>query len=98
MATSGTIFASTNPRRGGVSRRSKSRSASPPIRRMNLTLEIVSQNGQSLGPERRKVFGPEGGRIGRAPDCDWVLANPYISRHHATGRWISGTYYIKSTG
>jgi type VI secretion system FHA domain protein len=65
---------------------------------MNLTLEIVSQNGQSLGPERRKVFGPEGGRIGRAPDCDWVLANPYISRHHATVRWISGTYYIESTG
>jgi type VI secretion system FHA domain protein len=27
-----------------------------------------------------------------------VLANPYISRHHATVRWISGTYYIESTG
>lgn len=65
---------------------------------MNLTLEIVSQNGQSLGPARRKVFGPEGGRIGRAPECDWVLANPYVSRHHATVRWISGTYYIESTG
>lgn len=65
---------------------------------MNLTLEVTSPNGQSLGPARRKVFGPEGGRIGRAPDCDWVLANPYISRHHATVRWISGTYYIESTG
>jgi type VI secretion system protein ImpI len=65
---------------------------------MNLTLEVVSQNGQSLGASRRKVFGPEGGRIGRAPDCDWVLANPYISRHHATVRWISGRYYIESTG
>ncbi|MGH8295117.1 MAG: type VI secretion system-associated FHA domain protein TagH [Steroidobacteraceae bacterium] len=65
---------------------------------MNLTLEIVSANGQSLGPARRKVFGPEGGRIGRSAECDWVLANPYISRHHATIRWISGSYYIESTG
>ena len=65
---------------------------------MNLTLEIVSQNGQSLGPARRKVFGPEGGRIGRSPECEWVIPNPYISRHHATIRWISGTYYVESTG
>jgi type VI secretion system protein ImpI len=65
---------------------------------MNLSLEIVSANGQSLGAARRKVFGPEGGRIGRSADCEWVLANPYISRHHATIRWISGTYYIESAG
>ena len=65
---------------------------------MNLSLEIVSPNGQSLGPARRKAFGPEGGRIGRSPDCEWVIPNPYISRHHATIRWISGTYYVESTG
>jgi len=65
---------------------------------MNLTLEIVSPNGQGLGPARYKVFGAEGGRIGRAPDCDWVLPSPYISRHHATIRWVSGTYYVESTG
>ena len=65
---------------------------------MNLTLEIVSPNGQSLGPARYKAFGTEGGRIGRAPDCDWVLPSPYISRHHATIRWVSGTYYVESTG
>lgn len=65
---------------------------------MNLTLEIVGPEGQSAGGARRKVFGPEGGRIGRSPDCDWVLPSPYISRHHATIRWISGTYYIESTG
>ncbi|HEY8509563.1 MAG TPA: FHA domain-containing protein, partial [Steroidobacteraceae bacterium] len=65
---------------------------------MNLTLEVVSQNGQSLGAGRRKVFGPEGGRIGRSPDCDWVIPNPYVSRHHATIRCISGTFYIESTG
>lgn len=65
---------------------------------MNLTLDIISGNGETLGAARRKVFGPEGGRIGRAPDCDWVLTNPYVSRHHATIRWISGTYYIESAG
>jgi type VI secretion system FHA domain protein len=65
---------------------------------MNLTLEIISSNGTNLGPARRKVFGAEGGRIGRSPDCEWVLPNPYISRHHATIRWISGTYYVESTG
>jgi type VI secretion system FHA domain protein len=65
---------------------------------VDLILEIVSPNGQILGAARRKVFGPQGGRIGRSPDCDWVIANPYISRHHATVRWISGTYYIESTG
>lgn len=65
---------------------------------MDLILEIVSPNGQSLGRARRKVFGPEGGRIGRSPECEWVLTNPYISRHHATIRWISGTYYIESAG
>lgn len=65
---------------------------------MNLTLEIISANGSALGPARRKVFGPEGGRIGRSPECEWVIPNPYISRHHATVRWISGTYYVESTG
>jgi len=65
---------------------------------MNLILEVVSQNAQSLGPARRKSFGPEGGRIGRSTDCDWVIPSPYVSRHHATVRWISGTYYIEATG
>lgn len=65
---------------------------------MNLILDIISGNAQNLGAARRKVFGPEGGRIGRAPDCDWVLENPYVSRHHATIRWISGTYFIESAG
>jgi len=65
---------------------------------MNLTLEVVSPNARDLGAQRRKVLGVEGGRIGRAPECDWVLPNPYISRHHATIRWISGKFHIESTG
>jgi type VI secretion system FHA domain protein len=65
---------------------------------MNLILEVVGRNARDLGEGRRKVFGTEGGRIGRAPDCDWVLANPYISRHHATVCCINGIFYIESMG
>src|SRR5688572_10836065 len=64
---------------------------------MNLSLEVVSPNARDLGASKRKIFGVEGGRIGRAPECDWVLPNPYVSRHHATVRWISGKFYIEST-
>jgi type VI secretion system FHA domain protein len=67
---------------------------------MNLTLEVVSANGSSLGAGRSKVFGPSGGRIGRGTDCDWVLPSPnkYVSRHHATVLFANGTYYIKAEG
>lgn len=64
---------------------------------MNLILEIVSPPSAPIGVDRRKVFGPQGGRIGRALECDWVLASPYISRHHATVSSAGGTYYIEST-
>jgi type VI secretion system protein ImpI len=65
---------------------------------MNLVLEIVAREGQTPEGERAKVFGPEGGRIGRASDCDWVLPSPYISRYHATICWIDGAFCIVSTG
>jgi type VI secretion system protein ImpI len=65
---------------------------------INLALEIVSANGDRLGSRRRKVFGAQGGRIGRALDCDWIIDDPYISRHHATVQCIAGTYYIESVG
>jgi type VI secretion system FHA domain protein len=64
---------------------------------MNLILELASP-APSPASVRRKVFGTDGGRIGRAADCDWVLASPYISRHHATVRFAEGTFYIESTG
>ena len=68
------------------------------VARMNLVLEIVAREGQAPEGELRKVFGPEGGRIGRASDCDWVLPSPYISRYHATICWIDGAFCIVSTG
>ncbi len=65
---------------------------------MQVTLEVVSQNGEGLGASRRRVFDEQGGKIGRAPECEWVLPNPYISRHHATVRFIAGSFYIESVG
>jgi len=70
---------------------------------MDLVLEIVNEVGDARESPRResprrKVFDSGGGRIGRAPDCDWVLPSPYVSRHHATVSHIDGAYYIESTG
>jgi predicted component of type VI protein secretion system len=64
----------------------------------NLILEVAGAPGQSLGEARRKVFDAAGGRIGRAPDCDWVLSNRYVSRHHATVSYADGAFRIASVG
>ena len=63
-----------------------------------LILEVAGAQGQSLGEARRKVFNAAGGRIGRAPDCDWVLSNRYVSRHHATVSYADGAFHIASVG
>ena len=65
---------------------------------MNLTLEVVSPNARDLGPACRRTFSGAGGRVGRAPECDWVLASPYVSRHHATVHFINGEYFIEPMG
>lgn len=65
---------------------------------MNLILEVISCGAQSAHSEPRKVFGIEGGHIGRSPDCDWVLPSPFISRHHATVCCVDDVFYIVSTG
>jgi type VI secretion system FHA domain protein len=67
---------------------------------MNLTLEVISANGSSMGGARRKVFSEAGGRIGRGADCDWVLPSPdkYVSRHHASVVFKYGQFYVKAEG
>src|ERR1700736_6624156 len=65
---------------------------------LSLILEVSGERAQELGEMRRKVFGDAGGRIGRAPDCDWVLANRYVSRHHATVSFVDGAFCIASAG
>lgn len=64
---------------------------------MILTLEVVGPQASSLGAARRKVFGAEGGSIGRLPDNDWVLADPYVSGRHAIIRFMDGQFYIEDT-
>ena len=61
-----------------------------------LTLEIAAGPDVAKLPSRSFSFGAYGGWIGRAPECDLILASPHVSRHHATIHWISGTYYIES--
>lgn len=65
---------------------------------MNLILEVSGPHGQGLGEARRKIFDGAGGRIGRAPDCDWVLSNVHVSRHHATVSYADGAFRIASVG
>ena len=65
---------------------------------MFLTLEIVSGNAPSVGGVRRKVFTVDGGRIGRATECDMVLVSAGVHRHHATVRFINGVFFIEGVG
>lgn len=66
---------------------------------MNLILEVVARDGEPAGASQlRKVFGVEGGRIGRADDCEWVLLSPYISRYHANVCCIDNVFYVVATG
>jgi type VI secretion system FHA domain protein len=64
---------------------------------MILTLEVMGPQASALGPARRKVFGVEGGSIGRLADNDWVLEDPYVSGRHAIIRFIDGAFCIEDT-
>lgn len=65
---------------------------------MYLTLEVISANAASLGSGRRKVFSVDGGRIGRAPENQFVLPGVGVHRHHATVRFINGVFFIEGVG
>src|SRR4051812_26512266 len=64
---------------------------------MILTLEVTGNQAERLGSERRKVFHAMGGTIGRLPDNDWVLADPYVSGRHALIRYLNGRFFIEDT-
>jgi type VI secretion system FHA domain protein len=62
---------------------------------MRLKLRVISDHYRELGKSSSRVFDAHGGRIGRAPDNDWILPDPdrYVSSHHCRvhhkgGRWI----------
>lgn len=65
---------------------------------LNLTLEVLQVPEWEVGDAWRKVFDTAGGRIGRSFDCDWVLSNQYISRHHATVSCVDGVFYVEAVG
>jgi type VI secretion system protein ImpI len=61
-----------------------------------LTLEVVGRLPDSAaGTERRKVFGPAGGTIGRASTNHWVLGDDYVSNRHARLTSDGGAFFIE---
>ena len=66
---------------------------------MPLKLRVISDHYKLLGPRRSQLFGVTGGRIGRAPDNDWVLpdAQHFISGHHAAIAFRAGNWLLEDT-
>jgi predicted component of type VI protein secretion system len=64
-----------------------------------LRLTVISEQGPTLGDRASVLFGPDGGRIGRAHDNEWVLPDPkrYLSSHHAQVRFRNGAFLIEDT-
>jgi type VI secretion system FHA domain protein len=65
---------------------------------MYLLLEVISPNAAALGESRRKVVRHKGARIGRAPDCDWILADPHVSKEHARVTFVNGLFFVEALG
>lgn len=63
---------------------------------MELILEIISDQQFADNMVVSKEFKSAGGVIGRAPDCDWIIADPkrYVSGHHAIISSQNGQFYI----
>ena len=66
---------------------------------MALRLTVTSEQGPELGDRASVLIGPEGGRIGRAHDNEWVLPDPrrFLSSHHAHVRFRNGSFLIEDT-
>lgn len=65
---------------------------------MYLLLEVISPNAVTLGESRRKIVRHKGARIGRAPACDWVLDDPYVSKEHARITFVNGLFFVEAVG
>jgi predicted component of type VI protein secretion system len=62
-----------------------------------LTLEIVGTNAGKFGADSRKIFKSCGGTLGRSPQCDWTLPDPYISWEHASVKYADERFLITDT-
>ncbi|MFO1407030.1 MAG: type VI secretion system-associated FHA domain protein TagH [Steroidobacteraceae bacterium] len=64
---------------------------------MAIKLRVISDQYRDLGENRARVFGVNGGSIGRAPDNDWVLPDQkrLVSGHHCDIEYRSGGYWLR---
>jgi type VI secretion system protein len=66
---------------------------------MAIKLRVISDHYRELGENRSRVFGVNGGTIGRAPDNDWVLPDPrrIVSGHHCEIEYRGGSFWLRDT-
>jgi len=66
---------------------------------MAIKLRVISDHYRELGENRSRVFGVNGGTIGRAPDNEWVLPDPrrIVSGHHCEIEYRGGSYWLRDT-
>ena len=64
---------------------------------MALSLEVVGEQANRLGPAMSHVFGNAGGSIGRSDNNDWILQDKFISSRHAMVTYKRGEYYVRDT-
>jgi type VI secretion system protein len=66
---------------------------------MAIKLRVISDQYRELGENRARVFGVNGGTIGRAPDNDWVLPDQkrIVSGHHCEIEYRNGGYWLRDT-
>src|SRR5437016_3249080 len=61
---------------------------------MLLKLEVVGSQAGRLSENRSKIFGAEGGTIGRVDGNDWVLPDQFVSTRHAVIEYADGQFYV----
>ena len=57
---------------------------------------ILQRGGNEAG--RRWMLDRQSLTIGRAEDCDIILPDRLVSRHHARVYWLDGRYYVEDLG
>lgn len=63
---------------------------------MAIRLKVIGGKAAATGRRGSAIFGVQGGRIGRAPDNDWVLTDPdrYVSSHHLAIDHRGGQWWV----
>ncbi len=63
---------------------------------MGIKLRVISEHHRELGENRSRVFGVNGGSVGRAPDNDWILPDTkrIVSGHHFVVQYHGGKYWL----